>query len=94
MGYILPIQNYQSQHYHERVTEPERDPMPVDRLYPKRIESSYHIPTNHERLLAKDDGGDTNQNDSVNRYRVAIPDQVKDVYADLTGIGGRVNLYV
>ncbi|WP_440894929.1 hypothetical protein ACS127_10155 [Amphibacillus sp. Q70] len=94
MGYILPIQNYQSQYYHERVTQPERDPIPIDRLYPKRIASSYHVPTNQERLLAQDDDGYINQNDAYNRYRMAIPEPVKDVYADLTGIGGRINMYV
>ncbi|GAE94275.1 hypothetical protein JCM21714_3415 [Gracilibacillus boraciitolerans JCM 21714] len=45
MGYIMPIENYQYQQYHQRVTQQEHDPFPIERLYP--IQSSMYY--NQER---------------------------------------------
>ena len=50
MGYILPIQNYQAQHYQDRVTQLPTDPIPIDRIEPKKIEMSYYSATNNQML--------------------------------------------
>ncbi|MBU5595198.1 hypothetical protein KQI76_08470 [Amphibacillus sp. MSJ-3] len=96
MGYILPIQNYQSQNDHERVIQAKTDPdpIPVDRLYPKRIELSYATTTHQEGLLDEnlDEKGSLDHLDKA--YNMVISDQMKDVYAKLTGIGGQINAYV
>ena len=94
MGYILPVQNYQAQHYQDRVHQPERDPMPIDRIFPKRIESSFNALVNQERPLHS--GGEAVLNSETENSDPPTPtsNYEKPIYAELTGIGGQINRYV
>ena len=102
MGYILPIQNYQAQHYQDRVNQPELDPMPIDRIYLKTIESSFYSLVNQEMQSHDQMESDPDQkehrekhaNDQKNDPPTSISDYEKPIYAELTGIGGQINRYV
>lgn len=48
MGYVIPVENYQYQQYQQRVTKRERDPFPIERLYPIQLDRNY------DRLREKD----------------------------------------
>lgn len=100
MGYILPIQNYQAQHYQDRITQPERDPMPIDRIYPKRIESAFDLlvnqkmQSNHEGETEPDQYEQEQKNKQENNPSNSVSDYEKPIFAELTGIGGQINRYV
>ncbi|WP_017470539.1 hypothetical protein [Amphibacillus jilinensis] len=96
MGYILPIENYQAKYYQERVTQSDRDPMPIERPYPIRLETHDNIQTNQG--TAQEDfpnlEHDKSNNHSSSQPMVDISFVSSQVYAELTGIGGQVNFYV
>ncbi|MBM7540186.1 hypothetical protein [Amphibacillus cookii] len=95
MGYILPIENYQAKYYQERVTQPDQDPMPIERPYPIRLETHDNIQTNQG--TAQEDFTDLERDKSENSSSqplVDISSGPSQIYAQLTGIGGQVNLYV
>ncbi len=91
MGYILPIQNYQAQHYQDRVTQLPTDPIPIDRIEPKKIEMSYYSATNNQML--EDDYNQNHFNHGAKGdYEQSITsDRMNQIYADITGIGGQIN---
>ncbi|MDX8045811.1 hypothetical protein SH601_07385 [Gracilibacillus sp. S3-1-1] len=37
MGYIIPVEHYQYQQYHNRVQRSTQDPFPIERLYPIQL---------------------------------------------------------
>lgn len=89
MGYILPITNYQAQHYQERVTQIPTDPIPIDRIYPKKIETRYYASTNNQTLTNDYNQNQTNQEPKDKQSNIS--EKVDQVFADLTGIGGQIN---
>ncbi|WP_182200014.1 hypothetical protein [Paraliobacillus salinarum] len=91
MGYILPVTNYQYSNYHARVTQPKRDPYPIEQLYPIQLDMDYQkniedqatdiseLSTKHKRHNAKS---------ALASAHTAVTEQT---YTDLTGTGKFVN---
>lgn len=90
MGYILPIPNYQAQYYQERVTQLPTDPIPIDRVQSKKIETSYYATTNN--LMLANDYNQNQSNQAAKDDRQSnMSEKVDQVFANLTGIGGQIN---
>ena len=94
MGYILPIHNFQAQYYQERITRKEQDQIPVDRIYPKRIETSHDVLLNHRMQHSQRDMSISDFSDQRSQPQASVSDYETPIYAELTGIGGKVNRYV
>lgn len=96
MGYVLPITNYQGQHYQDRVTQPARDPYPIERLYSVQLDMAYSenadnrgtAPAREQRMLKSQQTEEAHQ---LNKQSYAISDDIKKVYSELTGTGLYVN---
>ncbi|MFC4403272.1 hypothetical protein [Gracilibacillus xinjiangensis] len=88
MGYIMPVDNYQYQQYHNRVTKEERDPFPIEKLYPVQFNMQY----DREKLKEKAEDT-TNNSEAETRMRKAAhyltrKSTINDkVYAEVTGKG-------
>ncbi|MGP4041144.1 hypothetical protein ACTWP4_14790 [Gracilibacillus sp. D59] len=87
MGYIMPVENYQYQQYHNRVTRKERDPFPIERLYPIQFGMRYK----EERTKEEPKKIVIPQQKKRNHEYVTEPEnQTKHtVYAEVTGKGGK-----
>lgn len=90
MGYILPVPNYQAQHYQERVSQLPTDPIPIERIYPKKIEMSYYAAPNNQ-MLANDHNQNQSKQDPKIDQQSTISEKVDQDFANLTGIGGQIN---
>ena len=90
MGYILPIENYQYQQYHNRVTQPERDPYPVERLYPTQLDMAYEKQfTNRDDYVSDSDKPEKKKQGIVVTNHTTS--SAEKVYAEMTGIGRNIN---
>ncbi|GGM24628.1 hypothetical protein GCM10011351_07960 [Paraliobacillus quinghaiensis] len=90
MGYILPIENYQYQQYQNRVTQPQRDPYPIERLYPAQLDMAYEKQSTNE-----DDYITDSDKPEKKKQRLAMTNHTtssaEKVYAEMTGIGRTIN---
>ncbi|UOQ86491.1 hypothetical protein [Gracilibacillus salinarum] len=85
MGYIMPVENYQYQQYHQRVTKEKRDPFPIEKVYPVQHDTTYEeSQTNREEVLPYPAQG--------NHRRLVMNEQPESkrkahIYAQVTGKG-------
>ncbi|HHU19308.1 MAG TPA: hypothetical protein GXZ58_03555 [Bacilli bacterium] len=91
MGYILPINNYQAQHYQERVTQIPTDPIPIDRVVPKKIEIGYYRATNNELLNNHYNQNQYQQLRKDHQNQAVISKRADQIISELTGIGRQIN---
>ncbi|GAA4057572.1 hypothetical protein [Amphibacillus indicireducens] len=91
MGYILPINNYQAQHYQERVTQIPTDPIPIDRVVPKKIEIGYYRATNNELLNNHYNQNQYQQPRKDHQNQAVISKRADQIISELTGIGRQIN---
>lgn len=80
MGYILPINFYQYQHYHERIKGVKIDKFRTTGL--ERVKKAY---------LFRLDPSSEGKYPSGKRSRRNQENNADKVYAQLTGIGGNIN---
>ncbi|WP_208590201.1 hypothetical protein [Gracilibacillus suaedae] len=87
MGYIMPVENYQYQQYHNRVTREERDPFPIERLYPIQFGMRYK----EERTKEKPKRIIIPQQKKRRRHQVTVQKSQPNhmIYAEVTGKGGK-----
>ncbi|SES26085.1 hypothetical protein SAMN04487944_1296 [Gracilibacillus ureilyticus] len=86
MGYIIPIENYSYQQYQSRITKEERDPFPIEELYPVQFNMHYE----NEKLKEKPkDSMNFKQTAGTHVYGQAVPGSIRNekVYAEVTGKG-------
>ncbi|QGH35600.1 hypothetical protein GI584_16790 [Gracilibacillus salitolerans] len=87
MGYIMPVENYQYQQYHNRVTREERDPFPIERLYPIQFGMRY------KEEQTKDEPKKIMIPQQKKRKRDQATEQEihtkHTIYAEVTGKGGK-----
>jgi len=90
MGYILPIENYQYQQYQNRVTQPERDPYPVERPYPAQLDMAYEKQFANEDDYVPDSDIPTKMKQGlvVTNHTTSSTEKI---YAEMTGIGRTIN---
>ncbi|PXW93139.1 hypothetical protein DES38_101222 [Streptohalobacillus salinus] len=91
MGYVLPVDNYQYQAYHNRVTQPEVDPYQIE--HPARVEFfTDNEVTSHFQTM-----DNYYQGDGDKRERVQIPVRPplpNPIFQELTGLGQTIDAYV
>ncbi|SFL36355.1 hypothetical protein SAMN04487943_101173 [Gracilibacillus orientalis] len=87
MGYIIPVENYQYQQYHNRDTRRERDPFPIEKLYP--IQFGMHYKQERTREEPKK-VVIPQQKKRVHQQITEKESQTKHhtIYAEVTGKGG------
>ncbi|WP_058308116.1 hypothetical protein [Gracilibacillus massiliensis] len=88
MGYIMPVENYQYQQYHNRVTKKERDPFPIEKLYPIQFGMQYKQERTKEEPK-KEYIPKTKERNS-NRYQEENHENnhpKQKIYAEVTGKG-------
>lgn len=89
MGYVLPIDTYQYQNYQNRLTQPERDPYPIERIYPTQLDMS------HQKMSDKSDTDmnewSSNKNQSLTIIKPIMNSESDEIYAEMTGIGQNIN---
>lgn len=96
MGYILPIENYQAQQYQNRVSQPDRNPYPVERLYPVHLDMNYEHAANQNeknRFFHMDKDLEFGTQPGVTQ-QMRIPAVVDRIYAEMTGVGQTISTYV
>lgn len=98
MGYILPIENYQSTNYHNRVIHPDRDPYPIERLYPVQLDMSYRNTVNqneeHRFELVESDKHLFPQQKKTPAHEVRSSMLAAKLHAEMTGVGREINTYI
>ncbi|SHM40844.1 hypothetical protein [Gracilibacillus kekensis] len=86
MGYIMPVENYQYQQYHNRVTKNERDPFPIEKLHPIQFSMRYKQERSKEeqkrKYIPKTKQRNMNRIPEEENYH---PKQ--KIYAEVTGKG-------
>ncbi len=85
MGYIIPVDNYQYQQYQNRVTNQERDPFPIEKLYP--IQFGMHYKQERTKEEPKNDFTPTTKERQVNRSQEEPNHTKHTIYAEVTGKG-------
>ncbi|RCW69762.1 hypothetical protein [Saliterribacillus persicus] len=94
MGYIIPVENYQYQQYQQRVSQPARDPFPIERLYP----IPHQQPYNDEERVADNRQDNEHRRESEQKRQVTsyvaikkeadILEPVREkVFSEITGKG-------
>lgn len=85
MGYIIPVENYQYQQYHQRVTQPKQDPYPIEKLYHSQFDLHYN------RALTREGTMTRNSHQANNPIQTAAPklrsEKHTEIYAEMTGKG-------
>jgi len=93
MGYILPIENYQANQYQNRVMQPDRDPSPVERLYPIQLDLTYEHATNQNEKH-RFSYTDHDLEFTTTSHEMRIPATADRIYAEMTGVGQTISTYV
>ncbi|GAB2532795.1 hypothetical protein [Gracilibacillus alcaliphilus] len=85
MGYIIPVDNYQYQQYHQRVTQPKQDPYPIEKLYPSQFDLHY------DRILTGDKAMTGYSQRDKHTVQTESPklttEKHTEIYAEMTGKG-------
>ncbi|WP_117149545.1 MULTISPECIES: hypothetical protein [Paraliobacillus] len=91
MGYVLPVDTNQYQNYHNRVTQPERDPYPIEKIYPAQLDMDYQkAPDNNDSDMSEwSETAKRNQSVAIPHY--TMPGPADEIYAEMTGIGQNIN---
>lgn len=91
MGYIMPIDNYQYQKYQERVTKEEKDPFPIEKLYPIPFQQQYHYKNTEEEFTRSNSTqADNNEMELLDKEKLTfVKEQNQQIYANITGKGKR-----
>lgn len=91
MGYIMPIENYQYQQYHQRVTNKKRDPFPIEKLYPIPFQQQYeHNHSGEEFVLNNAKTIDDKGSNRTDKQKLPFfKEQNQRIYAKITGKGKR-----
>ncbi|MFB1050108.1 hypothetical protein [Paraliobacillus sp. JSM ZJ581] len=94
MGYVLPVTNYQYYNYHTRVTLPERDPYPIEQLYPIQLDMAYQKETENEKIDISELSNYHKKN-SLGKTPTSHNVKVTEgIYTNLTGTGRYFNKVV
>ncbi|KAB8139085.1 hypothetical protein F9U64_01425 [Gracilibacillus oryzae] len=86
MGYILPVDNFQYQQYHNRVTKTERDPFPIEELYPIQFNMDYESEKLKEKTGQKYESPEVFGKQSSS-YISSSSIKNEKIYAQVTGKG-------
>ncbi len=89
MGYVLPIENYQYQNYHQRVTQPKRDPYPIDQLYQVQLDMAYQKETEERETTELYNKQPLTMIAKLPEH--SLSEVSEEVYTELTGAGKYVN---
>lgn len=94
MGYVLPIDTTQYQNYHNRVSQPERDPFPIEKVHPAQLDlSNQKMPDKNDTDLS-DWSEDASRNGSVASPQYSTPGPADEIYSEMTGVGQNINEFV
>ncbi|WP_079709186.1 hypothetical protein [Paraliobacillus ryukyuensis] len=91
MGYVLPVDNYQYQQYQNRVTQPERDPYPIEQLYPIQLDMSYQEELEKQQMEHTELSKQAQQNTAPTLSPPRMSVEANMIYANLTGVGQYIN---
>ncbi|MGN8644579.1 hypothetical protein ACTNEO_00660 [Gracilibacillus sp. HCP3S3_G5_1] len=87
MGYIIPVENYQYQQYHNRVKQEKSDPFPIEKLYP--IQLAMHDRKQQTKEETKKVKSDVQKQKKRKRKQVLEHESnvEQTIYAEVTGKG-------
>jgi len=94
MGYIMPVEQYQYQDYHNRITKEERDPFPIEKPYAIQFGIPYRQERTKEFSFAPSIPELEQSTSNHNKHIVKQREVQHSVYAELTGKGGRFQAQV
>lgn len=91
MGYVLPVNNYQYSNYHARVTQPKRDPYPIEQLYPIQLDMDYQKNIEDQTTDISELSTKYKNNSEKSALAPTHTAVTEQTYTDLTGAGKFVN---
>lgn len=91
MGYVLPVDTTQYQNYYNRVAQPERDPYPIEKIYPAQLDmSNQKMPDKNDTDMSEwSEEASRNQSGAIPQH--SIPGPADAIYAEMTGVGQNIN---